>query len=157
MRSTDADELTVMKREIAEELPQAHLVHGQDYETKELVRDLRLQAMSPTFGAYTEYVFTFYQAFIERSQLVLGPTDRWVTYNELSRGRTSDGQRISNGNLADLENRLPGRLEGLPLSLRLVQKRALREIIKERRWELIGIIIGAIGVLLTVLFFLFGK
>jgi len=154
-RLTDPDIDAVMQRELEEELAQNHL-NPKDYELRKLASDLQLIEISPTYGAYSEYNFTIYQAFIKRRQLVLGPNDRWVTLAELLAGTTKDRQRISgNGTnyIAELDKRLPGGLKGLPLSLDEIQTRSLSEIIKENRWEIVGLIIGILGIILSVLFF----
>jgi hypothetical protein len=154
MRSADGDVFTVMKRKIREELAQNNLVYDRDYDLIELVTNLTLKSLSRTYGAYSEYDFTIYQALIKRKQLILGHNDKWVTYDEILEGKTKQGIKISSKIVIEVDNKLPGGLEGLKLSLDEIQKRPISEILKEKKWELVGIIIGIIGVILTILFFL---
>jgi len=156
MRPDDSDELMVMKREISEELKQNDLLYERDYELEELAKNVQVTELSPTYGAYSEYVFTFYRVFIRRQQLKLAHSDKWVTLDDLRTGETKDGQRISNDTVAYLDKHLDARggLKGLPLSLQKVQSRPLMDIIKERRWELFGLVIAFLGILLSVIFFL---
>lgn len=151
-RSTDPDALTVMSREIDEEFSQNHLKLHSDYELRELVSDLHANELSHTYGAYSEYHFTIYQALIKKTQLALGQNDTWVTLSELLSGKTKKGIRISGKYIYELDKKLPGGLNGLPLSLKETQKRALSDIIRERKWELMSILIGIIGIILTLLF-----
>jgi hypothetical protein len=156
-RSTDVDMLTVVKREIEEELRQNHLMYPRDYELQELASDLKSNQLSPTYGAYTEYCLTTYQALIRLPQLDLGPNDRWATLSELLDCATKDGERIFEPYIRDLDRQLPGGLKGLPLSIDEVQGRPLSEILKERRWHLIELAFAIIGIILSILFFLWER
>lgn len=151
-RSTDPDALTVMSREIDEELSQNHLKLHRDYELQELVSDLQSYELSNTYGAYSEYNFTIYQALIKRKQLALGQNDTWVTLSELRSGKTKKGIRISGKYIYELNKKLYGGLNGLPLSLKETQKRALSDVIRERKWELMSGFIGILGIIFTLLF-----
>ena len=148
--SVDLDALSVMKREINEELTQNNLVFQKDYELKKLAPELKVKYLSYTVGAYSEYHFTIYQIFYNRAQLILGQNDRWITYSELVSGRVKQGTRVHAIYIEELDIQLPGGLDSLPLSLDEVQKRPLSEIIKERRWELIGIIISVLGIIIGI-------
>ena len=150
--SADQDALAVMIREIDEELAQNHLVFKENYELRELVSDLRVKNISLSFGAYTEYHFTIYQAFIKSPQLILSPNDKWVSTAELFSGHGKKGEKISGIDyIKKLDEELPGGLENLPLSLIGTQKRPLGEILKERLWELIGIMIGILGIIISII------
>lgn len=156
-RSTDANMQTVMRREIEEELRQNHLVYPRDYELQELASDSKFSHISPTYGAYTEYRITTYQMLIRRPQLILGPHDKWVTQSELLAGATKDRERIFEPYLRELDEQLPSGLEGLPLSIDEVQRRPLSEILKERRWLLVELALAIIGIILSILFFLWER
>jgi hypothetical protein len=145
----DPDSLSVMKREIAEELTQNQLVYNKDYQLNELVSELKAFDLSRTFGAYSECHFTIYQLKSKRRQLILGPNDRWITLRELLSGKDKNGVRISRY-FKELNNRLPGGLEGLPLSLEKVQKQSLSQIVKDRHGELTGIIITILGIIIAI-------
>lgn len=150
-RSSDSNALTVMRREIPEELAKNRLEFEKDFTLQELTR-FQGRVISRTYGAYTDYYMTVYQTLFKRSQLVLGPNDRWVTLGEIQEKRTKDGMRISSI-LCDIDRELPGGLMRLSLSLEKTQKRPLRQIILERKWEIAGLTVAIISVILTVLFF----
>jgi hypothetical protein len=150
--SIDKDTLAVMKREIDEELGQNHLVFNENYGLRELVSDLHVNKLSQSFGAYSEYHFTIYQAFIKSPQLILRPIDRWVTQKELFSGCDKKREKISGIDyIKKLDEGLPGGLENLPLSLAGTQKRPLGEILRERLWELVGIIVSILGIIIGIL------
>ncbi|MFC2146699.1 hypothetical protein ACFLRT_04990, partial [Acidobacteriota bacterium] len=150
-KSTENDALSVMIREIDEELTKNHLVFQKDYELKELVPDLKYCELSRTFGAYTEYHFTIYQMFIKRSQIILGPNDRWVTLEEMLSGMDKTGISVALRYGKKLDEILSGGFEGLPLSLDVVQRRPLKKILKERWAIIIQIILGIISAILGTL------
>lgn len=120
-RKSEADPLTVMKREINEELPGNKLAYQEDYDLLELVSNLELTSLSPTFGAFSSYNFTIYQAVFRCPKLVLGHNDKWTTLSELTSGETKDGTPISSEIARKVDVLLPGGLEGLKLSLESVQ------------------------------------
>jgi len=155
-RSRDQNALEVMKREIAEELAANHLTYGDDYELHELVPDLTISELSRTYGAFTEYHFTIYQAIFDRKHLILGPNDRWVNYSELMAGRTKDGALLitaeGHNYFQDINERIHGGLQNLPLSIKATQRRPIKEIIRDRKWELVFLILALLGIALTVFF-----
>jgi len=153
-RSEDTNALNVMIREIDEELPLNHLQFDRDYKLQKLVSNLQHIQLSPTYGAYTKYHFNVYQATVKRRQLLLRPIDRWVTLKELLHSENNGRARRPSEYLSKLDRQLAGGLESLPLSIDEVQKRPLREIIRNRKWEVAGIAIGIVGIILAVLFFL---
>jgi 8-oxo-dGTP pyrophosphatase MutT (NUDIX family) len=122
-RKSETDPLTVMKREIAEELSGNNLTYLEDYQLAELVSNIELTSLSPTYGAFSSYNFTIYQAVFKCPQLKLGPNDRWVTLAELTSGETKDGKCISSEVICKVDALLPGGLDGLKLSLDGVQDR----------------------------------
>ena len=154
MRPADRDTDTVMRRELAEELPKSSLVKERRYELQELAVDLEHTGLSPTFGAYTKYLFTFYQVKFEGFQLDLGDNDRWVSLEEIKTGKTRDGMRIANDITTRLDECLPGGLVGLGLSLDKRQALSIARILKERPWEITGILVSALGLLLAIIFFI---
>ncbi|MCZ6692175.1 MAG: hypothetical protein O7H41_21540 [Planctomycetota bacterium] len=152
-RATDKDVQTVMTREIREELPLNNLQHPDDYELNELRSDLKYESISTTYGPLSEYRMTFFQPMFSVQELTLGPNDRWVTLKELLAGETHDGHRIGEGCVGDLDNRIANGIDGLPQSLTKVQSRSWRAIARERRWEIISILLGIIAIILGVVFF----
>jgi hypothetical protein len=127
--------------------------YGIDYRLKPLIENFKYNAISPTYGAYTAYTFTVYQMFIERDQILLGPHDRWVTRDELLHGFKSS-HRKPDSYLATLEKAI-GDFDKLPMSLKNTQRRPMKERIKDRRWEITGIVLSAVGLLLAIVFWLF--
>lgn len=121
-RPADGDMLTVIKREIEEEMRQNHLVFAIDYQLTEIASDSQYKELSLTYGAYTEYRITTYQVFMSRPELVLTPHDAWVTRKELLAGATRDGRRIYEPYIADLEKQIRGGLAQLPLSFEQEQE-----------------------------------
>jgi len=156
-RRKDKDGFDTMVREIEEELAMNHLQYSKDYDLRELVNSLEHTAISPTYGAYTKYNFTVFQAFMTRRQLTLGPNDRWVTLKELLCGPSKEKAHPPDEYLSKLDDKLPGGFDGLKLSLDEVQKRPLREIAVEKKWELTGLAIGIASIAIAVLFWLFPK
>jgi 8-oxo-dGTP pyrophosphatase MutT (NUDIX family) len=120
-RKSERNPLTVMKREISEELAENSLVYPRDYNLLKLVSDLKINSLSPTFGAFTSYNFTVYHAVFKCPKLFLGPNDRWVSLSELIAGETIDGARISSTALRKVDALVQNGLEGLKLSLEDIQ------------------------------------
>lgn len=76
-----------MIREIEEELPANHLIHGRDYQLQLLIADFSPPAtLSPTFGALTEYHFHIYHMTHLNQPLKLRPGDRWVPVYQVRQG-----------------------------------------------------------------------
>jgi hypothetical protein len=122
---SDGDDiLRTMVREIEEELPANPLVYGQDYQLNLLIADLTPPiAISPTFGALTEYHFHIYHLADLDKELILQPGDRWVPVQQVKNGAViqDDGQTIYFNSLdiyTAIDLQLPGGLENLPISFR---------------------------------------
>lgn len=154
MRSTDRDAIAVMRRELAEELPENLPVKERKFELKELAADLEHVGLSPTFGAYTKYMFTFFHVKFDAFELQLGENDRWVTIKEIKAGKTRDGKRIANEVAIKLDRELLHGLDGLGLSLERSQPFPLVRILRERSWEVTGILVSALGVLVAIIIFI---
>jgi 8-oxo-dGTP pyrophosphatase MutT (NUDIX family) len=150
-RRGESDPLTVMTREIAEELHENDLQYPQDYELVPLASDLNFRVLSPTFGAFSSYHFTVYRAIFKQRQLALGQADRWVTLDELLAGQTNDGQRIHAGVAREVHKQLPGGLDGLKPSFTDTQRRPIAVILRERKWEVAGLILAIISVILGLI------
>ena len=120
-RKSDLDPLAAMRREISEELPHNKLTYPHDYELIELASALGLTRISPTFGAFSSYSFTVYQAIFKCQHLKLGPNDKWVSFSELVSGKTKDGVDTSSEVVRKVDGLLPHGLQGLRLSLESIQ------------------------------------
>jgi hypothetical protein len=150
-RRGECEPLTVMIREITEELHENRLQYPKDYELIPLVTDLDVRSLSPTYGAFSAYRFTVYQALFQRKQLKLGQADRWVTLDELLGGQTKDGQRIADNIAREVDSSLPGGLDGLKASFTETQRRPLAVILRERKWEIAGLVLTIIGIILGLI------
>jgi hypothetical protein len=154
----DENALATMRREISTELPFNKLKYGGNYKLQELIPHIQLTEISPTWGAYTEYHFTVYQAFFDATQLKLGASDEWISFAEAKQGfAKKNGNSISTG-ILDFDEYLKKTnqvgLDGLPLSLNEKQKRRIKEIIGEHK---VAIMLCVAGILVTILVFLIQK
>ena len=153
-RATDSDIKTALRRELEEELYQNAIRFPPNYEIRDLAK-LSAKELSLTYGVFTMYDLHYSQIIFRLPHLTLGPNDTWVTLKELLSGRTKNGVGINESAIVELDSRLPGGLEGLGLSLDQVQHRTLRQIAADHPWETIGIVLSLIGIILSVIFFLF--
>lgn len=85
-------------------------------------------------NVYTQYNLAYHQIILNKSSLKLGPTDRWVSADELDHEKTIDGIPIMSPkrhlpNTSDV-NEFHQKLELLPLSLNQVQPKGPNEHIK---------------------------
>lgn len=81
------DLLQTIIREIEEELPNTPLVYNKDYELKLLIADFSPPAaLSPTFGALTQYHFHIYHMTNLKKALSLRQGDKWVPVYQVRQG-----------------------------------------------------------------------
>ncbi len=81
------DLLQTIIREIEEELPDTPLVYARDYALNLLVADFSPPAaLSPTFGALTEYHFHIYHMTNLTTPLTLREGDKWVPVYQVRQG-----------------------------------------------------------------------
>ncbi len=153
IRKTDDNTENTMKRELEEELHKGNFIEGSNYKLR-FLNKVSKNEISLTCGAYTEYVITYFQPFFENKQIILGPNDRWITLSELLAGKTKNGIGINESAIPTINANLPGGLSGLNLSIDEIQQRSLLQIAKDHPWEVLGIVIGVIGILLSIVFFL---
>jgi 8-oxo-dGTP pyrophosphatase MutT (NUDIX family) len=102
-------------RELEEELQQQVKHAAGDFSLHLLAPVAGSRHLSPSFGALTEYHFTFFHAS-GLPELILGPDDRWLTRAELLAGRTNDGHPVSGARLKLLEEALNKRIDDLSSS-----------------------------------------
>ncbi|AYN42609.1 hypothetical protein D9753_31185 [Streptomyces dangxiongensis] len=69
----------------------------------------------------------------------------------LDRATSLDGTTLNVTALERLDQSLPGGLRGLPWSLPDVQRRSLRDVVRDRPWEAVGLVIGILGLILSVI------
>jgi 8-oxo-dGTP pyrophosphatase MutT (NUDIX family) len=150
-RFDDVDLETAGMREAEEEL---HL--APDNFALRHLGTVRYAQLSKTYGVYTAYEVGFFQLQLKsQSSLALGPGDRWVTANELLLGRTEDGRSINNSGVAQLDADLASGLGGLRLSVEERQSQPIRDLLKRRRWEIIGLCMAIAGIILAIVFYVF--
>lgn len=153
-RSTDPDDRTTAIRELQEELSKNQFNFRERDQLIQLATHDMVR-MSRAFGVNTKYRFSFFLLKMPGGQLKLGPADRWVTQREIEAGVTREGSLIAIDALGALRAGLVGGLESLPLSLPAAQKRRLREIAREHHWEIAGLLIGILGIIITLVLFFF--
>lgn len=93
LRPGETPELAI-NREVIEEIPRTRLVSGKDFICSRLDSgDTGQSFVSPTTGALTKFEVSYF--FLNfRCELKLSPNHRWVTFNEIMKGRTNDGIEI---------------------------------------------------------------
>ena len=153
-RSSDEDACSTMQREIEEELARNDLKYKRDFDLNKLSDGLLLKKLSPTYGAYSEYDMAYYQAFIWREQLILGPDDKWVSLSELMSGKTRAGEPIFEALIEKLDAELPGGLKHLPFSLdnkqNQVQNGSIGQRLWPNNWQKAGFFLGVVGIVVTI-------
>jgi hypothetical protein len=155
-RATDIDIETALRREIQEELSHSTTGFALNYDIIPLGKVTKRE-LSLTYGVYTEYDLHYSQVRFNKGLLHLGPNDRWVTQDELLSLRVSRGVRINESAIGELEKLLPGGLEGLALSLDEVQRRSVQQVIQDHPWEVAGLVLGIVGIILTIIIFFLGQ
>ena len=143
---------TTAIRELEEELN----LNTFDFRSSDHIQSLTTTGfsdLSPTYGVNTAYTIGYFQLFTKKAYLRLGPGDRWVTQEELMSGQTKKGELINSSGIDILDKKLLGGLQGLRLSIETVQQLSLRDLVKNRQWEIVGIIVGVISIILSVIFF----
>jgi hypothetical protein len=150
-RSSDASLRETAIRELEEELPGFSF----DSTTDELIElgQVRVTQLSSTFGVSTDYLIAIFQLRSERAQIAPPPGARWFTEAELSRAAGPGRGEINVAGLAKISETLPNGLRGLAQSLKGRQRRSVRTLIGQRVWEVVGLIIGLLGIALSVLFY----
>jgi 8-oxo-dGTP pyrophosphatase MutT (NUDIX family) len=150
VRASDPDDRAAAMRELEEELPGYDPTPGRD-RLKEL-GTVSVVQLSRTFGAVTEYRVVFFQLESEAQQIRVGPSGRWVPEDALlDRTTLFGGATLNVAALERLDQLLPGGLRGLPWSLPRVQHRSLREVVRDRPWEVVGLVIGILGLVLALI------
>lgn len=149
-REGDADSATTMRREALEELP-GNEFDFQRRDRLEFFADVDTILISRTIGVNTLYHFSFYLAHFGLRNLRINPaSDRWISQKEVQSGSTKDGIVIASEWLDELQTRIPGGIYTLPYSLDTAQMATLKQIIRLRRWEIAGLVIGILGIVVSI-------
>ncbi|MEV0583998.1 NUDIX hydrolase [Nonomuraea sp. NPDC050310] len=155
MRPADPSMRDVAMRELEEELPRFVF----DSRTDQLVElgTAEITQPSRTLGALTTYDIAFFQLRSSRAQLLAGPDARWVKPEIiLEESAQVNRASLNMDGLRQLHDSLPQGIGALPLSLMGVQRRTLRDIVKDRPWEFYGIVIGVLGIIISIILFFLG-
>ncbi len=77
---------------------------------------ISLTALSPTYGALTEYAFSAFGAALAAHEIRLGSGDRWLSVAEmLDEDARSSNLASDSALMHELDHRLPGGLRGAPI------------------------------------------
>lgn len=102
-------------REIEEELGGQLSYQAGDFQIEQLATFQGATRLSPSFGAFTAYQFTFFRAR-DLKAIHLNPGDRWLTRGDFVAENTPDGRPVSGDHLPSLEEALGYSIERLPSS-----------------------------------------
>lgn len=150
VRTSDVDSRAAAVRELEEELDGYEHRPDRDVLTELGVVDV--VQPSRTHGALTEYRMTFFLLNTDTDQLRPGPGARWVDEQDLFDPDFRIGRASLNvAALRRLEGTLPGGLRGLPWSLPVSPRRGLGAVIRDRPWEMAGLVIGVIGLVVSLI------
>ncbi|GAA2074441.1 NUDIX hydrolase [Actinomadura alba] len=150
-RSSDVNLRETAIRELEEELPGFSF----DSPADELIElgEVRVTQLSSTFGVSTDYLIAMFQLRSHRARIEAPPAARWFTEAELSRPGGSRRGEINVAGLTKLSEGLPNGLAGLGRSVHGQRRRSVRTMVGQHGWEVTGLVIGLLGILLSVLFF----
>ncbi|SFJ80996.1 NUDIX domain-containing protein [Streptomyces pini] len=149
VRASDRDARTAAVRELEEELPGYSYVSGRDTLTELGV--FPVVQISRTHGAVTAYRVALYQLRSGTERLPLAPGALWVPEETLlDPAGTVGGATLNITALLRLDRALPGGIGGLPQSMSGVQHRPLREVVRDRPWEVVGLLVGVVGLLVSL-------
>lgn len=93
-REDDSNAATLV-RELREELFMDHLLPGRDFTLYPLVEGIRETSVSDSVYVLSAYEHSFYQLLDVRFDLPTDEQTRWLTTQELVRGQTHDGLKVS--------------------------------------------------------------
>lgn len=102
------------RRELEEEVGPGAVLHPHPVLNPDA--PIHITALSPTYGALTEYTFHLFTASLDGDALALTEPHRWLSVEAMLAGRTRAGSAMSDAQLArELDRRLPGGLRDAPL------------------------------------------
>src|SRR5262249_10595572 len=92
-READETAVQALTREISEEMQEAKIELGRDYEVSEPL-DISFCYQSTRTGAFTKFNISHFIATDMKAPPKLSANLRWIGLHEISKGRTTEGQRI---------------------------------------------------------------
>ena len=151
VRHDDATREEAARRELAEELPR-NVFEFTHRDRLIGLAEADVVRMSRTVGVNTRYRFALFHVRFGFSRLRLRPEiDRWITENEIKQGRTRRGASVANEWYNIVNDSVPGGVRKLDHSFATSQVVAIGEVIRNRPWEFVGIVLAVVGIVLTVL------
>ena len=93
-RESDGNLKNTLIRELSEELG-LELQYGRDFDLTPLAEDVSFERHSMTFGILTGYTTNYYHLSNLGVCIPQNSENRWVSFEELCQGQTSDGYPIS--------------------------------------------------------------
>jgi hypothetical protein len=152
-RSGDRDSLDVATRELQEELP--GFVFDSRSDRLVSLGTVDVTSVSRTYGVATRYAIAFFHLQSRRTSLWAGPAGRWISEDDL----LSDPARVEQltlnvVGLRRLNDTLAGGMAGLGSSLPESRGGELADLSRRKPLEFWGFVFGAVGLLVSVVFFL---
>jgi hypothetical protein len=152
-RAGDRDAGEVARRELLEELPRFRLVAAQHRLVD--LGTVDLTAVSRTYGAVTRYVLTIFHLQGHLAAFPIGPDARWVAEDVLLGDNAEvDGMTLNVVGVRRLDRSLAGGLASLPASLHSPRRGAWRELAGRKPLEFWGVVLGIVGIALTIVIFI---
>ncbi|MER5791958.1 NUDIX hydrolase [Streptomyces sp. NPDC001980] len=150
VRGSDVDLRAAAVRELEEEL------HGYTYQsTRDTLTELGVVNVvqpSRTYGALTRYRVAFFLLKTGMELSNTGPGACWIDEDDLLDSEFRVGRASLNVTaLRNLAATLPGGLSGLPWSLPFSPSRGIRAMIRDHPWEVAGLVIGVIGLAVSLI------
>jgi hypothetical protein len=94
---------------IESELKDNDMVYLQNFGIEKIGKIANYRAISPTYGAYTNYNFHIFKINFDTNYIKLKQNRKWVSFEELQAGVTKDGHSIYTGQYLELFNQHLGR------------------------------------------------
>ncbi|MGI5273395.1 hypothetical protein ACQEUU_29925 [Nonomuraea sp. CA-218870] len=151
------DDLTIQDvaiRELDEEIPKFDFTAGMDQLVELGVA--QVTQVSRSTGVNTLYEITIFQLVTIRNSVPLAPGARWVSEKALLSPQAKvDGVTFNMTALRMVARSLPGGLSQLPSGFQEARPRRLLRIVRNRPWEAAGVILGILGIVVSVIEYLF--
>lgn len=138
-------------RELSEEL------HNYTFDPRrdsiEELKTVEITQISRTFGVNTAYQLTLFHLRSTRTSLSTGPGARWIDeHTLLSETATLNGHTLNMAGLRLADSGIPGGIQGLPPSLPPTQHGLIVDLVKDKPWEIIGVLLGILGIIASIIF-----
>ncbi|MBC8988743.1 NUDIX hydrolase [Micromonospora chalcea] len=148
-RPDDSSPLATAVRELEEEIPEFAFNPRRDRLTE--LGEVEVIQQSRTYGAVTRYRMTFFQLTSTRQSLKVGPEGHWVGRHALLDGQALvKGRTVNAAGVRRLIASLPGGLDHLAVGLSLGRRRSFTLLLREKAWEVIGVVLGIAGLVVTL-------